>query len=71
MYEPKHGTIRFIARGECRLNELGQCCGKKPRVYKRDRMKFCTRCDSAFDIETGEQIPNWAWQPIEGGFVRG
>jgi hypothetical protein len=61
---------RLIARGECRLNERGQCCGRKPIVYKRERHKFCTRCHSAFDIETGEQMPNWAWRAVEGGFVQ-
>jgi hypothetical protein len=49
-----------------RLNEKGQCpvCEKKPLVYKRDRMKFCARCDRSFNIETGEQIGNWAWKQV-------
>jgi hypothetical protein len=49
-----------------RLNEKGQCpvCKRKPTIYKRDRRKFCTGCDRAFDIETGEQIQNFAYQKI-------
>jgi hypothetical protein len=62
-----------------KLDENGRCCGRKPLVYKRDGHKFCTRCDKSFDIKTGEQIENWAWQRwpseanrlgISGDFVR-
>lgn len=48
-----------------RLDEKGRCCGRKPLVYKPER--FCVRCDRAFDLETGEQIPNWAWKQSAGG----
>jgi hypothetical protein len=50
--------------GSVRLNEKGQCpaCKKKPLVYKRNKQKFCARCDRSFDIVTGEQVDNWAWQ---------
>ena len=49
-----------------RLNEKGQCpiCKRKPTVYKRDQKKFCTHCDRAFNIETGEQIQNFAYRKI-------
>jgi hypothetical protein len=43
------------------LDEKGRCCGRKPLVYKRDPHLFCTRCDRAFDPDTGKQIGNWAW----------
>ena len=43
------------------LDEKGRCCGLKPLVYKRDRRRFCHRCDREFDIDTGEQVSNWAW----------
>ena len=49
------------------LNEKGQCCGRKPIVYKRNRYKFCGRCRRAFDLETGEQKGNWAWKETEPG----
>jgi hypothetical protein len=68
--EVAEGTKRLKARGEHKLNDRGQCCGKKPLVYKRQGMRFCIRCDAAYDLTTGEQIPNWAWQQIDGGFVR-
>jgi hypothetical protein len=53
-----------------RLNEKGQCpvCEKKPRVYKGD--KFCPRCSRWFDIETGEQVPNWAYQQSSAGMFQ-
>lgn len=43
------------------LNEKGQCCGRKPIVYKRPHRFFCTRCCAEFD-PSGEQVGNWAWQ---------
>jgi hypothetical protein len=48
------------------LNEKGQCpaCQRKPLVYKRQRMKFCTRCNREFDIFIGKQIENWAWRSV-------
>jgi hypothetical protein len=59
-----------------RLNDRGQCCGRKPLDYKTGNFapggphKFCDRCSRAFDRDTGEQIPNWAYQATEGGFLR-
>lgn len=53
------------------LNERGQCCGRKPLVYKRpDHQLFCARCDANFDPTTCEQIENWAYAKVNGGFVR-
>ena len=54
-----------------KLNEKGQCCGRKPLVYKRQGIKFCPSCDRDFDINTGEQRPNFAWVKSDAGeFVR-
>ena len=46
----------------------GRCCGRKPLLYKRQTDAriagphyFCTRCDRAYSIITGEQLENWAW----------
>lgn len=50
------------------LDDKGRCCGRKPLVYKRSPstgeppQRFCCRCDRAYNIETGEQIDNWAWK---------
>ncbi len=49
------------------IDEKGRCCGRKPIAYKRPRHLFCTRCDAAFDIDTGKQIPNWAYYWIDSG----
>jgi transposase-like protein len=48
------------------LNERGQCpiCKRKPTVYKRKHYKFCARCNRSFDIETGEQVENWAYKKV-------
>lgn len=43
-----------------RLNGRGQCCGRKPLIYKHPPHKFCARCDRAFTME-GEQIENLAY----------
>ena len=47
-----------------KLNVKGQCptCLVKPIVYKKNPHKFCCRCDRSFNLETGEQMENWAWQ---------
>lgn len=47
------------------LNERGQCCGRKPVVYKRPPHLFCTRCDASYSPETGKQIPNWAYYKLD------
>lgn len=51
-----------------RLNDKGQCCGRKPLVYKRPPHLFCHRCNADYNLE-GEQIQNWAWKKADGGFV--
>ena len=60
-----------------KLDGKGRCCGRKPLVYKKPPAhKFCTRCDRAYDLITGEQVANWAWRaagphnPSGGGFER-
>ena len=61
-----------------KLNEKGQCpaCLIKPIVYKRAHgsghppQKFCYRCDRSFNLETGEQQENWAWERIGDDFAR-
>lgn len=47
------------------LNDRGQCCGRKPLVYKRPPHLFCCRCDASFDPDTGKQIPNWAYYKLD------
>lgn len=53
-----------------RLDDKGRCpeCRRKPLHYKRDGGPhfFCPRCDRAFHDETHEQIPNWAWNLVDG-----
>jgi hypothetical protein len=59
-----------------KLNDKGQCCGRKPLVYKTNRHAgynmprhgylFCWRCDRAYDRDTHEQIPNWAYKMVNG-----
>ena len=64
VYAPKH------------LDEVGrcECCRRKPLVYKRTRDPryprghFCSSCDRAYSLETGDQIENWAWRAVDGGF---
>lgn len=65
---------RWLKGGDqMKLDEKGRCCGRKPLVYKTLKytgerpQKYCPRCDRAFDIKTGEQIKNWAWQLDEHG----
>ena len=53
------------------LNSKGQCCGKKPLVYKLDGYRFCSRCDRQYQIGNDAQMANWAWrQDDSGAFVR-
>lgn len=49
------------------LDELGRCCGKKPRPYKRKGWMLCLRCDKAYDLTFGHQIENFAWIKITDG----
>ena len=54
-----------------KLDDQGRCCGRKPIVYKRPPMLFCSRCDRAFDAATKEQIENWAYAPDgHGNMIR-
>ncbi len=53
-----------------RLNAKGRCCGRKPIEYKRDPHLFCTRCSRAFDVNTKEQIPNWAFLDAGNGKLK-
>jgi hypothetical protein len=46
-----------------------RCCGKKVMEYKCPPRLFCPRCDAAYDVETGRQIDNWAYQRRGGGFA--
>lgn len=55
-----------------KLDDKGRCCGRKPIHYKGRYApggphKYCSRCDRAFDIDTGEQINNWAWKVGSNG----
>lgn len=43
------------------LNERGQCCGRKPIVYKRPPHLFCHKCNRSYNSRTGVQIENWAY----------
>ncbi|WP_156921935.1 hypothetical protein [Azorhizobium doebereinerae] len=53
------------------IDAEGRCCGRKPIAYMRAGGPhfFCPRCDGAFDLKDGRQIPNWAWKPMHGGFI--
>jgi hypothetical protein len=61
-----------------RLNERGQCCGRKPIHYKGGSycsppgspMKFCTVCSREYSVETGEQKENWAYRADGPGYFR-
>jgi transposase-like protein len=44
-----------------KLDAKGRCCGRKPIKYRREPHYFCSRCDRAYSLDTGEQIANWAW----------
>jgi hypothetical protein len=59
------------------IDEKGRCCGRKPIVYRGGSwrspakpQKFCPRCDRAYDLNTDEQIENWAWIKTEKGFEK-
>ena len=53
------------------LDEKGRCCGRKPISYKRDRHLFCDRCDRRYDMDTHEQVENWAWvRNSDGKFIK-
>lgn len=44
------------------LDERGRCCGRKPLTYKRERRRFCDRCNRSYDYYQGLQVDNWAWK---------
>jgi hypothetical protein len=53
------------------LDEKGRCCGCKPLVYKRKGIRWCARCSRYYDINTGEQVEDWAWvKTSDGQFTR-
>lgn len=58
-----------------RLDEQGRCCGRKPIHYKRGNSYqsgpryYCDRCDATFSVETGEQVPSWAYPLISDGLA--
>ena len=49
------------------LNSKGQCCGRKPIVYKKEPHLFCDRCSRAFDPTSKKQIANWAYLDAGNG----
>jgi hypothetical protein len=54
------------------INNAGQCCGRKPVVYKgrmSHRGLFCGRCCRHYDFDSREQIENWAWKRNGAVFV--
>lgn len=66
---PKHPVGLAMSK----LDDEGRCCGRKPMVY-RSRWststgphRYCPRCDRAYDLDTGEQISNWAWRQTASG----
>ncbi len=56
-----------------KIDEKGRCCGKKPLEYTGKRysqeQKFCSRCCRSFDRQSGEQIENWSYLKVDGGFI--
>lgn len=52
------------------LNDKGQCCGRKPIIYKRPPHQFCCRCDKAYSLDTGLPVENWAWAVAHGNHVK-
>jgi hypothetical protein len=46
-----------------KIDDKGRCpnCLRKPLPYRRERRFFCPPCCRSFDMDTGEQRPNWAW----------
>ena len=47
-----------------KINEKGQCpvCKIKPLTYKRSNTYFCFRCDREFNLSTGIQQSNFAYE---------
>lgn len=60
---------RPATRRRAILDDLGRCCGRKPIPYKSKGRLFCPRCDANFDIETKQQVANWAWRADGDAFV--
>ena len=52
-----------MVKKEVILNIKGQCpiCDRKPLIYKKDQIYYCTRCDRAFDLNTKKMIENYFW----------
>lgn len=54
-----------------RLDIDRRCCGRKPLEYRRPPHLFCTRCAREYDVESGDQQPNWAWKlSADGDWMR-
>lgn len=54
-----------------RLDDKGRCpnCLRKPLPYRRERHYFCHTCCRQFNMQTGEQEPNWAWEKSKGEWL--
>lgn len=58
-----------------KLSPNGRCCGKKPIVYKTAHYApggpqlYCDRCYRSYNLESREQISNWAWEKRGDEFV--
>lgn len=62
-------TAPFLRIPPQRLDELGRCCGRKPRPYKRPSPHaICLRCCCEY-TPSGEQRANFAWRSAGDGFV--
>jgi len=65
----KHVSEEMREQGAAQLGADDRCCGRKPMTYKREPHRFCPRCNRAYSLETGKQIPNWAWPRSDGGYI--
>jgi hypothetical protein len=51
-----------------RLDEIGRCCGKKPRVYKRGdgsgrAERWCSRCNRSYLMVEAKEVQTLAVKP--------
>jgi hypothetical protein len=55
-----------------KIDPKGRCHGRKPIRYKRNGGPhlFCIRCNRAYNVDTGEQIPNWAYTEVKPGYFK-
>jgi hypothetical protein len=49
-----------------KLSASGYCpaCERKTRTFERQNMRVCGRCNRAFNLYTGKQMQNFAWQEV-------